>query len=88
MTINELSEKLNQLKDQGLGNEQVFVLLNWAENEAGKVEFVIKGDFTGQDGYDEVYEPMHIALFAKPVEEEFTQKGIVYYMWNPEDNKI
>ena len=88
MTVDELSDKLNLLKQQGLGNEQIFVLLNWSENEAGKVEFVMKGDFTGQDGYDEFYEPMHIALYAKPVEQEFTQKGTTFYKWNPEDNKI
>lgn len=79
MSIDEMISQLQMMKEKVGGEAKVVVVrINYGENDYIIPDFGVVGDFEDQDGYE-----YKAALVGEIGGEEFTEKGIPHYKWEP-----
>lgn len=83
MTIDKMIDELEAIRCEIGGNHEVAVVgVGFGENDYLIPEYVICGDFVDQDKNE-----YGCAFIANAGGEEFTEKGIPHYKWNPKKFK-
>lgn len=83
MKIDELIERLNLLKDKVGGDKEIVFVNCEGENDVFTPDYPVIGDFHDCDNTE-----YKCAIMISMIGDEFTNRDIPHYKWNPKEDKI